>query len=675
MPIKQATVGVIIKGSVVGMDGVDQTLKNTKKEVADLPSAAAKAGTALGAMFAGVAATGVAAVKHLVDAAEAVDKLSRVSGLPVEFLSGFTAAASTAKVSTAAVGEAITHFASDLRAVQGPGANVQAELMRLADQFQKMPDGPQKAALAMQAFGTAGAEMIPLLNQGSAEIERMMQHAGKLGQVLDRQGVESAKKLAAEMEQLSAAAEGFANRVAGGVIPYVVKGFQDLNHAIDVATTQSTILDAWVKIQTGAQLTQDELIKLKGALDEYKESMMGSSSMTDGMVQALDNVGYGADTAAGALDRASRSAIASSQAAEIASRNYMAAYSRFLSLQAAAVVGTQQVLSDAYASQYKSFQLQQKITLQGKYDIETLRAKSLAEQGVTAAVDAANDSLDKQLAVVTGGAKGMRDMAKATDEAADAQDELKKRTDAIGNSIGASTKPMDKMEQLQTAWKLATGQVTLEQLRQEEAMKALTASYDAGSVSMSDVLATLLAFRNGQIDLNRVFEVAGDAAKPLRDEINKLYTDMGAGVNTYEQFSKGIDALPNAKKVELSAGVAPGTVRALDDLHERLAAIQDRTVTITVMVAGMEQLGSLFPGIGKTGSQPIGGGGSGWVDPNRGSLGNGGTPNAGTSDSPPGEGRGGVTSVTIQMDSKAVGKAVINNSAGAARQDKKRNYR
>src|SRR4029077_20155788 len=39
-------------------------------------------------------------------------------------------------------------------------------LENLADKFASFKDGPEKTALAMQIFGKAGADLVPLLNRG-----------------------------------------------------------------------------------------------------------------------------------------------------------------------------------------------------------------------------------------------------------------------------------------------------------------------------------------------------------------------------------------------------------------------------------------------------------------------------------------------------------------------------
>lgn len=46
-------------------------------------------------------------------------------------------------------------------------------MLDVADRFRSMPDGAQKTALALQLFGKSGAEMIPMLNQGSEAIGKL----------------------------------------------------------------------------------------------------------------------------------------------------------------------------------------------------------------------------------------------------------------------------------------------------------------------------------------------------------------------------------------------------------------------------------------------------------------------------------------------------------------------
>lgn len=72
-------------------------------------------------------------------------------------------------------------------------------LAKVADRLRKVRDPIQKAAIAQELFGGAGAKLIPLLDQGSAGIARLGEEGRRLGAVLDQsaiaQGVEFQKTL------------------------------------------------------------------------------------------------------------------------------------------------------------------------------------------------------------------------------------------------------------------------------------------------------------------------------------------------------------------------------------------------------------------------------------------------------------------------------------------------
>lgn len=64
----------------------------------------------------------------------------------------------------------------------------------VADRFQKMPDGPEKTAAAMDLFGRSGAKMINLLNEGGDGIRKFRQEAHDLGVVIDNETAAKAEE-------------------------------------------------------------------------------------------------------------------------------------------------------------------------------------------------------------------------------------------------------------------------------------------------------------------------------------------------------------------------------------------------------------------------------------------------------------------------------------------------
>ena len=77
--------------------------------------------------------------------------------------------------------------------------------------------------------------------------------------------------------------------------------------------------------------------------------------------------------------------------------------------------------------------------------------------------------------------------AKAIDQVTDAQEALKQKTSEMQGLMGSSLEPMNKMQKLQSAYALATGQTTLAQEQMKIAVQGVMKGFDAGSISMAAV--------------------------------------------------------------------------------------------------------------------------------------------------------------------------------------------
>lgn len=132
--------------------------------------------------------------KSLIDAGDELFNLSQKTGIAVRELSGLQAAAQKADVPIDALSSSLTKFSRNLADAQGGNrqlagafnalgisitdANGQLRpsgdlIKQIADRFSQLQDGPQKAALAVRLFGKSGADLIPVLNEGSAAISRL----------------------------------------------------------------------------------------------------------------------------------------------------------------------------------------------------------------------------------------------------------------------------------------------------------------------------------------------------------------------------------------------------------------------------------------------------------------------------------------------------------------------
>lgn len=82
-----------------------------------------------------------------------------------------------------------------------------------------MEAGTERTALASQLLGRAGADMGPLLNQGSEAIEEQMEIAEKYGMVMPEEAVKASAAFEDSMTTLQMTAQGLKNRLLGEFLP------------------------------------------------------------------------------------------------------------------------------------------------------------------------------------------------------------------------------------------------------------------------------------------------------------------------------------------------------------------------------------------------------------------------------------------------------------------------
>ena len=141
-----------------------------------------------------------AIVKQSIDAGDELFNLQAKTGVAASALIGIGNAAKLADVDVGTLGKGLTKLNVNLvkaaegnedlaRKFQALGVNVKdangqvvpadKALKQIADRFADMPDGAQKAAAAVALFGKSGTELIPLLNEGAASMEKFTYKVGE----------------------------------------------------------------------------------------------------------------------------------------------------------------------------------------------------------------------------------------------------------------------------------------------------------------------------------------------------------------------------------------------------------------------------------------------------------------------------------------------------------------
>lgn len=245
------------------MEQARQTVSNS---MAGISKAAGLAGAALGAL-AGVLSVGAFAgwIKGAIDATDAVSDISQrtgiaikdIAGLQMWFQKGGTEAgafeSSMIKLSKkiAEGGAEFSKLGIKTRDANGALRSNVDVLLESADAFASMEDGTAKTALAVELFGKSGAELIPLLNEGSAGLVEMNKAAEQLGLTFDEKTVEAAGQFNDTLDLLAAASQGVARQVAAQLLPTLNSLSETM---LEFVTTGDKVRGAADVIGTGFKL-------------------------------------------------------------------------------------------------------------------------------------------------------------------------------------------------------------------------------------------------------------------------------------------------------------------------------------------------------------------------------------------------------------------------------------
>ena len=192
-----AKFGLLIDAKTKGENNIKRlgnSMQGVEGKAKNLGMAVRGVGAAFKGLFAIAAVGGIAALgKSLLDTADAFGKLSVRTGIASGTLMAYVNAGKLADVSQSEIETGLRKLAqTQVEAAEGVktyadaygklGISVKKAdgslkpsdklLGEIADKFAQLPDGPEKAAVAMDIFGRSGAKLITLLNGGSESLEK-----------------------------------------------------------------------------------------------------------------------------------------------------------------------------------------------------------------------------------------------------------------------------------------------------------------------------------------------------------------------------------------------------------------------------------------------------------------------------------------------------------------------
>lgn len=229
-------------------DATGGAFQSINRSLTSLQASAVSVRGALAGLGAGVSVAGLAGlVKSSIDAADNLNKLSQRVGVSVENLSKLQYAAKLSDISTDQLGAGLRKLSVNLQAAgRGSGDALEAfralgfaqkellnlspdeALKRIAEAFSGIEDGAGKTALAVLLFGRSGADLIPLLNQGSAGLKQLGDEAQRLGLVIGTDAAQAAEAFNDNLTRLGETSSAVGIQLANIALPALTKFSEQL---------------------------------------------------------------------------------------------------------------------------------------------------------------------------------------------------------------------------------------------------------------------------------------------------------------------------------------------------------------------------------------------------------------------------------------------------------------
>ena len=273
---------------------------------------AAKAGTVLVGILAGIVTGLVKCTTSAAENAKELKTLSQQTGLTVEQLQEleYTSAAlgieedevqDKMKDLTSAMRDARDGSEDTKKAFDRLGISVterNGELRSAGDVFYEVIDAlggiknaTERDAVAMQIFGEEAQKLNPLIYAGQEALRQYAEEANNLGYVMDTETVDKFSELQTEMEKLSKQSEALKNSFAVALLPILTQLFQAIS-AIPTPVLQTLVVLAGVvativSVVKVIKELNDTAKSVKNFFSAFDTSALKTTAIVLGVVAAL----------------------------------------------------------------------------------------------------------------------------------------------------------------------------------------------------------------------------------------------------------------------------------------------------------------------------------------------------------------------------------------------------
>jgi hypothetical protein len=247
---------------------------------------------ALGALGIGLGAMQITQfVRSAINAGDEMSKMAQRIGVATESVAGLQLAFRQGGSSSAEMQTSISRLTvalgngnAALSKLNITSGDTVGALNQIADQFANMPDGAQKTALAVEIFGRSGAQLIPILNQGSRSLREYDSIARQLGLTIDTETGKAFEKFNDTVDLVNQSVAGIANQFAQQLLPSLQAAADALLNfmmSLDIKKIAQTTIDILTVLTTlvaGRVVSSIVDLGVEIAKTTFKMNAMGSAA-------------------------------------------------------------------------------------------------------------------------------------------------------------------------------------------------------------------------------------------------------------------------------------------------------------------------------------------------------------------------------------------------------------
>ncbi len=227
--------GALVLKIKADISDLEKNLGKAAKDADGFGDSISKVSTAGAAVLASLTTATIAAVKAGGEHAEQIEMVSQKTGLAKQVIQQWSVALAENNLTTDHLTTGMKSLSKMMVEARDPssaaantfedlnvtGKTTSAVILQLADRFKEMPDGADKARLAVELFGRSGLDMIPILNKGSEGFRESMEAAKRFGAVLSDTTLSALSGADDAFDRLGVATKSVSYQFAGLMAPAV----------------------------------------------------------------------------------------------------------------------------------------------------------------------------------------------------------------------------------------------------------------------------------------------------------------------------------------------------------------------------------------------------------------------------------------------------------------------